>query len=321
MRTGRHLSLLAIAAACLGACGAHREGLNRRFVRPGEASTKASEPAVAPKQSLAEYMRRVRHLSANARPKPKGTFLPTIEMRDRDLAAALARAAVEPTSAHLRRVAYEYYRLGVKDSAHEYFNRALKADPRDGLAYDGMARIWRDWGLAGLGLADAHRAAYFRPQSPLVHNTLGTVYQALGQPAAARQAYAHAVALDPSAGYALSNLCYLSLLQGRAADAVQECDAAIRVAPALTAARNNLALAHAASGSVARAERELLEATDRATGWYNVGILRMSRHAYLPAREAFDTARGARPAWRAPRERIAQVDRLLDDEAGTGGTR
>jgi Flp pilus assembly protein TadD len=315
------LVLLTIGSIGLGGCAARRDSLTRRFVRPADASSEAREPAAARGESLAQFMRRVRHLTANARPRPKSILLPTIETQDYDLARALAAASSTPTSAHLRRVAYAYYRLGVRDTAHEYFNRALKADPHDALAYDGMARLWRDWGLPSLGLPDAHRAAFFAPGSPVAQNTLGTLYQALGRTAEAREAYTQAVALNPTAAYALSNLCYLSVLEARAAEAVRECEAALRVDPSLVTARNNLALAHAASGRVELAEAQILAASDRATGLYNVGILRMSLHEYGTAAVAFKAASDARPRWRAPRARARQVARLLEGAARPDGGR
>ena len=82
------------------------------------------------------------------------------------------------------------------DQAHEYFTRAVKADPADASSYEALARIWRDWGTAHLGLADAHRAVHYAPESPSAANTLGTVLQALGYTAEAKGWYGRALALE-----------------------------------------------------------------------------------------------------------------------------
>ena len=50
----------------------------------------------------------------------------------------------------------------------------------------GDSRIWR--------CPTRHRAVYYAPDSPVVHNTLGTVLQALGRRAEARAQYEKALA-------------------------------------------------------------------------------------------------------------------------------
>ena len=91
-----------------------------------------------------------------------------------------------------------------------------------------LARIWRDWGLPGLGTRAGHRA---RPTSirtsASAENTLGTLLDALGQPAEARQAFVRALALDARAGWALNNLCFVELRMGRLAEARSHCEAAL----------------------------------------------------------------------------------------------
>ena len=57
------------------------------------------------------------------------------------------------------------------DAAYRHFNRALALNPRDAAAYEGLARVWRDWGLPQLALGDAHRATFFAPQSASARNT------------------------------------------------------------------------------------------------------------------------------------------------------
>ncbi len=62
---------------------------------------------------------------------------------------------------------------------------------------------WRGSGATGDSRIsrwpDASRAVYYAPDSPVVHNTLGTVLQALGRRAEARAQYEKALAVDASA--------------------------------------------------------------------------------------------------------------------------
>ena len=144
------------------------------------AGQRGGRTAAAP-ESLSEYMQKVRHLSANARPLSKNEAVETLETRDPAIAAELLLASSQPTAERYRSLAERYRERGVLDAAYRNFNRAIALNPRDGAAYEGLARVWRDWGLPGLALGDAHRAVYYAPRSASARNTYGTVMQALGQ--------------------------------------------------------------------------------------------------------------------------------------------
>ncbi len=180
-----------------------------------------------------------------ARRAPRAT-LPTLESTDASLSSALIALAVRDTAAAERRVAERYLQLGVLDLASDHYARACKLNPTDAVAYDGLARIWRDWGFPALGLGDATRAAYYAPTWAPAHNTLGTLLTELGHRAEARSEYERAIAAEPRAAYALSNLCYLSLLDGAPSAAIEACRAALAIDPNLTAARINMTRARAA---------------------------------------------------------------------------
>jgi Flp pilus assembly protein TadD len=230
-----------IVSLLVAGCAAREpRGLASSFVRPGEPRTRLPADIVAPPASLEAFIGKVRELSANARPMPKQNLLPTVETEDSGLAAALLRLAIRPASEQHRAVAREYARLGILDVAHRHLTRAVQLDPADAAAHDGLARIWRNWRLPHLGLADAHRAVYFAPSSPTAHNTLGTVLHALGRAREAERAYRRALRLDPDAAYALNNLCRLALDEGRRDEAVPLCERALAIDPALAAARANL---------------------------------------------------------------------------------
>ena len=304
--------------ACLvSGCAAHTsQGLSQQLIQPGEANAQVEAPEDLPEQSPETASGEARESSADARPASKTERLPTLETRDPTLVAALKALAAVPSGENHRWVAEAYRRLGVLDAAHKHLTHARDLDRSDAAAFDGLARIWRDWGFAHLGLGDAYRAIYFAPSSPTTHNTLGTLLQAVGHRQAARQSYDRALALDPRAAYAINNLCYVSFLDGEFTRALAHCRTALRIEPGLVAARNNLALVHAATGRIDRARREFFVAGDAAAGQYNLGIVHLAKREYARAAEAFDAAAEARPSLHAARARAKQA-RTLAAQFGT----
>lgn len=300
------VSAVLLLAAVVSGCAARHGSLVDRFVKPGEPTLSFGDPPILPsRDDLQDYSRKLRELQAKA--APRSSLLPTMETRDPALAAALLRLALVETAENHRLVAGAYRSAGISDYAHRHYQRALKLEPCDGAAYEGLARVWRDWGLPGLALGDAHRALHCAPRSASAHNTLGTVLQALGYHRDARMAFDRALRLDSAAVFALNNLCYLSLQERDGARAQQDCERALAIEPAMAAARNNLALAYAIQGDIAQAERRFLDSPDPAEGQYNVGILRMSLRQYPEAAQAFDLAAATRPSlWEAAR-RAAQA--------------
>ena len=53
------------------------------------------------------------------------------------------------------------------------FSARPRLEPCDAVAYDGMARIWRDWGMPDLALTEAYRALHCNQKSAEIYNTLG----------------------------------------------------------------------------------------------------------------------------------------------------
>ena len=231
---------------------------------------------------------RVPQVSSRSSGAPRGTFAPTLESTDPQLSAALLAAAAAPSAEAFRRVGREYRRAGVLDQAHEYYARAVKIDPADAVSYEALARISRDGGTPHLGLADAHRAVHYAPESPTAANTLGTVLQALGYTTDAKAWYGRALALDPGAWYALNNLCYAAIMTRELA--IDMCRAAVAAAPDVKAPRNNLALAHAAAGDLDGASRWFRRAGDTAEAHYNYGVTLMGRGEHTEAVAAFQKA-------------------------------
>jgi len=297
-----------IAAICATTgCAARSGGVSvKSDTQPVQAQGSTTETS-----SLEDFMARVRAKSVTARPRTTREL--TVEARDAAVTAALITVKAHPSAATHRAVAAEYLRLGIKDVAHEHLTAAVRFDPKDAAAWDGLARIWRDWGFSNFALPDATRAVYFAPDSPAVHNTLGTVLQALGRRAEARVEFEKALALDPGAAYALTNLCYGWALEGAADKAADACRQALGLKPDMEVARNNLALAYAVNGDSSAAFDVLAESGDAARAAYNTGILHLAARRYPEALKSFEKALALRPPFAAAELMARQTRRQLKE--------
>lgn len=290
----RSLVLLVATLTAAGCAGRHALDVTPDRTRADRHQSGQEVTRPTASDSLHTFMAKVRKLSADARPEPREP-LATIEATDAKLAAALTQERVAASAETYRAIAEEYRRLNIFDKAHYFYSKALALAPDDAAAFDGLARMWRDSGFPHLGLADAHRAVYFAPHSPVVHNTLGTVLQAMGRRDLARAEYERAVHLDASAAYALNNLCYGWVIDGQAAKAVSACERALGISPQFAAAQNNLALAHAVAGDESATKRAFAVNGDAAAAFYNTGVVYLARHQYGDAVKAFEAAHAARP--------------------------
>ncbi len=237
---GVFVCALALAASSSCAHGARTATLSSRLVK---GNPSASAVALAPQPDMSEWIARMREIQASARPASRAPVL-TAERVDPALRQAVTRVAASPTSANHVAAALAYYRARILDAAQDHLAEALRIDRADAAAYDLRARIWRDSGFPQMGVADAHRAVYFAPRSPEARNTLGTVFLAIGQRDEARSAYLKALELDVRAGYAWSNVCHLSALEGDLQGAELACQHALELEPQSVNARKALDRIH-----------------------------------------------------------------------------
>jgi tetratricopeptide (TPR) repeat protein len=204
LRLATKLAIVAVMSGCASSRFAPR------FVsgRPSVEDLVKKRVGVEPKESKASFARRIRRLvdEARATARSPNSMAITVEATDSDLRDALTHLALAPSPSAHRQVASHYTRLGIKDMAYEHLTHAIRLNKRDAAAYDARARLWRDLGLPHLGIGDAHRAVYYAKSSPVAHNTLGTLLEALGLHEEARLTYEKAVTLDPQAWYARANV-------------------------------------------------------------------------------------------------------------------
>ena len=97
------------------------------------------------------------------------------------------------------------------------------------------------------------RALELTPADPQLHNNLGTVYRALGQPEEAYRAFEAALAADVEYAPAWSNLGIVLDALGRSEEAEKAYREALRLDPSNAGARVNLANAYAERGAVPQA--------------------------------------------------------------------
>lgn len=258
--------VLIASALFFSACATHKASHSGSlFIRDGK--PKMDLPAEVLRQgggdSLETVIAKTRELTARAKP-PLRTPPATIETVDRRLAAALRQLLTDPSVENHLAVADAYRTAGILDQAYDHYAAARALDPGRAAAYDGMARIWRDWRLPGFALGDAYRAVHYAPRSPEAWNTLGTILQALDNKRAAEAAYARALAVDPLATYALNNWC-------RAAESVGD-------RPAVTSCARAAVVRQAIAGNVA------------ASTQYRNGLQFLAYGAFALAAESFDNA-------------------------------
>ena len=308
--------VIAAGASMLAGCAHHRAPspadrflLHKEARRTTNKTPEQEASSRATEQTLAE----ARRLMAAAKPKPKEP-VSTLETTDPGSGsrtegpdhpanggwAVRGRGRLPSTRAH---------RPGLP-----YYSQSLQVDQRHAQTHDALARVWRDWGLPQLGLANAHRAIHYAPTSAAARNTLGTLLHALGLRDDARRAYRTAILLDPKAGYAFNNLCYLSFVEGKSDLAISECRTALTIDPRSHAAHNNLALIYAAIGRGDLARSEFAAGGGAASAAYNMGIVYLAQNRYADAADEFDQARIA-PLQVVDAERRARDARHMADIA------
>jgi tetratricopeptide (TPR) repeat protein len=160
--------------------------------------------------------------TAEPRPKTEAVGAELAEKWSPVLGTALSRFSASPTVANELALAHEFFATGILDQAYEHYQAVSRRSRREPAAWDGQARIWRDWGYPGLALGDAHRAVFADPRSPVARNTLGTILFLLGKHQEASEEFARALALDPSAAYASYNLALVRATMGRDAEAARK---------------------------------------------------------------------------------------------------
>jgi len=208
---GRALAALAslvLACLLLPACAA-RQPSSPFIIRSGHGPIDAGH-LPAPSKTQRDDMEHARREALAKRAAERPETLPSIERLDLGLRESLAALGRQDTPQGHIQVARNYSRVRVYDAAFDQYSDALALDPRNVVAWDERARVWRYWGMIEPALSDVHRAIFYGPDDAAPRNTLGTILEAAGQCSGAREAYADALTRNPDATWARENLSRLA---------------------------------------------------------------------------------------------------------------
>jgi serine/threonine protein kinase/tetratricopeptide (TPR) repeat protein len=225
----------------------------------------------------------------------------------------LASAAARPTD---NVAAYDLYLRGRNsmrghdrksiESALDYFDQALKADPKFALAYTGLAdanlrmnSIQKDNLWTQKALAAAQQAQALNDTLPEVHAMLGVVYRATGRYTEAVAELSRAVSLAPNSDEAYRQLGNTYMENGNASAAIENLQKAVQLNPYYYINENALGNAYFQSADYAKA----LPAYQRVTelqpnideGYENAGAVYLTQGKYQESIPYFQKALQVEP--------------------------
>lgn len=220
----------------------------------------------------------------------------------------LASAETRPTD---NPAAYDLYLRGRNSmrghddksiqSALDYFDQALKIDPKFALAYAGMAdaslrmnTIKKDNLWTQKALVAAQQAQQLNDKLPEVHATLGSVYRATGKYSEAIAELKRALALAPNSDQAYRLLGDTYLKNGNGAAAVDALQKAVQLNPYYWVNQNELGRAYFQLGNYPKALLAYQQITelepDIDVGYENVGNIYLQQGRYQESIPYFQKA-------------------------------
>jgi eukaryotic-like serine/threonine-protein kinase len=176
-------------------------------------------------------------------------------------------------------------------SALDYFDQALKADPQFALAYTGVAdaslrmyKIKNDGFWTQKALAAAQQAQQLNDKLPEVHATLGSVYAATGKYSEAVSELEGALSLAPNSDEFYRRLGDVYLSSGNNAQAVQAFQKAVVLNPYYWVNQNALGRAYAHLADYSKALEAFQQVAvlepDIDAGFENVGNMYLQQGKY-----------------------------------------
>jgi serine/threonine protein kinase/tetratricopeptide (TPR) repeat protein len=220
----------------------------------------------------------------------------------------LAAAEARPTD---NTTAYDLYLRGRNSmrgddsksmqAALDYFDQALKADPKFALAYAGIADaslrmngIKKDSLWTQKALAAAQQAQLLNDKLPEVHATLGGVYRATGKYSEAVAELNHALSLAPNSDDFYRRLGTVYLDSGNISQALVAFQKAIQLNPYYWVNQNALGVAYAHQGDYAKALQAFQQVQavepDIVAGYENIGNIYLQQGKYQESIPYFQKA-------------------------------
>jgi tetratricopeptide (TPR) repeat protein len=148
---------------------------------------------------------------------------------------------------------------GDKDHAMKDFAEAVAKDPDRKTYIEGLILAME--GHPDEAIAKYEQALAASPNDPLLHNSVGNVFNSKGDRAKAISAYSKALDLDSTFAVAYSNRGYVHYLNGNLDGAIADLEKAVALSPRFASAYNRRGIAYSAKG-----ER------DKALADYNMAI-------------------------------------------------
>jgi serine/threonine protein kinase/tetratricopeptide (TPR) repeat protein len=176
-------------------------------------------------------------------------------------------------------------------SALDYFDQALRTDPKFALAYTGIAdaslrmnSFRRDSSWTQKALAAAQQAQALNDSLPEVHTMLGMVYRATGRYAEAVAELSRAVSLAPNSDEAYRQLGNTYMKTGNGPAAIEALQKATQLNPYYYGDQNSLGSAYFKMGDYAKAlsafQRIIELQPDIDLGYENVGNVYFQQGKY-----------------------------------------
>jgi serine/threonine-protein kinase len=191
-------------------------------------------------------------------------------------------------------------------SALDYFDQALKSDPKFALAYTGVAdaslrmnRIQKDDLWTQKALAAAQQAQQLNDNLPEVHATLGSVYRATGKHAEAVAELNHALQLAPNSDEFYRRLGGVYSDSGNVAESLDAYQKAIKLNPYYWVNQNALGIAYSRFGEYDKALQAFQQVSvlepDIVAGYENVGNMYLQKGKYQESIPYFQRALQIQP--------------------------
>ena len=222
-----------------------------------------------------------------------------LEERNSEVASLLLKIKDDPAKAENHfALASIYHRYRIFDKAYAEYQRAIRLDSSKPSYFESWGRLWRDWGAPRFGINDLQKALQLRANFLEAWNSLGTIYDELGDFLQAQQCYIRATELNPQLGFIHNNLCFSYLQVGDLGKAIFHGEKAIELEPRLKIAHNNLGLAYGMADNLNRAIQEFKLASDEAGSHNNLGVVFLEKQKNLEAMEQFRLAAKLRPFYK-----------------------
>jgi len=191
-------------------------------------------------------------------------------------------------------------------SALDYFDQALKADPKFALAYTGiadaslrMSSLKKDSLWTQKALAASQQAQALNDALPEVHATLGSVYRATGRYSEAAAELTRALSLAPNSDEFYRRLGDVYLDSGNGAQALDAFQKAVQLNPYYWANQNALGKAYAHRADYPKALQTFQQVAalepDMNTGYENVGNMYTQQGKYQESIPYFQKALQIQP--------------------------